>query len=181
MQSLLMLYGSMTRVPEVISAFLRQEPVQQVADASPGRFGGSPGGVAQQVFGHGEDLFNRIEVRTAGWKKQQAGTGRYHDRPRRHKVRPAKHTSRRPKFLDSTDHRFVGVATTSRLPRGFSRPPVPAQQAARLPPPARPRLHEPRQLCRRGGRQPDAPSSSSLQPSRYRRDRRFDRHRPSPA
>ena len=57
----------------MVGAFLGREPIQQVADAPLGRFGGPLGGVAQQQLELGEDLFDQVEVRAAGRKEQQVG------------------------------------------------------------------------------------------------------------
>ena len=49
----------------MVCAFLLRELFPQVADARPSRLGGSPGRVAQQMLGLGEEMFNRVEVRAA--------------------------------------------------------------------------------------------------------------------
>jgi len=51
-----------SRVGEGVSAFVRDEGVEDRADPRPCGFGGAFGGFAQQVLGLGDDLFDRVEV-----------------------------------------------------------------------------------------------------------------------
>ena len=54
---------------------MRGEAVEEVADALPGGFDGSLGGLAQQGLELGEDLLDGIEVGTVGRQEEQLGAG----------------------------------------------------------------------------------------------------------
>jgi len=55
-------------------AFLWAEAVEEGADASPGGFGGSFCGFAQEVLKLGKDLLDWVQVRAVRWQKQEART-----------------------------------------------------------------------------------------------------------
>jgi hypothetical protein len=66
---MLFLDGNITRVFEVVCAFVRWEEVEQFTDLAPGRLDFARLGVAQQVLQLGEDLFDGLEV-GAVWRQE---------------------------------------------------------------------------------------------------------------
>ncbi len=68
-------YGSVSGVLDVVGTFVGWEAVEDGADPLPGGFGGSFGGVSQQMFEFGEDLLDRVQVGTVWRQEQQVGAG----------------------------------------------------------------------------------------------------------
>jgi hypothetical protein len=58
--------GTISRVLQVVSAFVRRKVIDEGADALPWRGFGSLGGLAPQVLELGEDLFDRVDVGAVG-------------------------------------------------------------------------------------------------------------------
>jgi hypothetical protein len=54
--------GSVSRVDEIVGAFLGREAVEECADALPGSLYGTFGGLSQEGLELGEDLLDGIEV-----------------------------------------------------------------------------------------------------------------------
>jgi hypothetical protein len=67
---MMFLYGNIPWVFEIVGALLAGEEIQQFADLSPGYLDVARLCRSDQVFEFGEDLLDRIEVRTVGRQEE---------------------------------------------------------------------------------------------------------------